>query len=84
MNPKQAGGYDHNYVLNINGDEVEKVAKLVEESTGRVMEVFTNKPGLQFYTSNMLSPVKNGKDGASYKREREYVLRHSIFPMPAI
>ncbi|MDI9487962.1 MAG: aldose epimerase family protein [Bacillota bacterium] len=77
---KQAGGYDHNYVLNINGDEVEKVAKLVEESSGRVMEVYTNKPGLQFYTSNMLSPVKNGKDGASYQKRAGVCFETQYFP----
>ncbi|TAH75049.1 MAG: galactose mutarotase [Anaerolineaceae bacterium] len=63
---KQAGGYDHNYVLNTSRDEVEKVVELVDESTGRVMEVFTDKPGLQFYSANMLTPVENGKDGAVY------------------
>jgi len=62
----QAGGYDHNYVLEINPGEVTKVAELVDEASGRVMEVFTDKPGMQFYTSNMLSPVKYGKDGAEY------------------
>lgn len=62
----QAGGYDHNYILDISRDEVAKVAELVDESTGRVMEIFTDMPGLQFYTSNMLRPVVNGKDGASY------------------
>ena len=51
---RQAGGYDHNYVLNISQNEVEKVAELVDEASGRVMEVFTDKPGLQLYTSNML------------------------------
>ena len=69
----QAGGYDHNYVLEINPGEVTKVAELVDEASGRVMEVFTDKPGMQFYTSNMLSPVKYGKDGA------EYGLGRSVF-----
>ena len=63
---KLANGYDHNYVLDISGAEVEKVAELVEESTGRRMEVFTDMPGLQLYTSNMLTSVDNSKDNAVY------------------
>lgn len=77
---KQAGGYDHNFALNISGDEVEKVAELVDESTGRVMEVFTDMPGLQFYTSNMLSPVENGKDGASYGKKAGACFETQYFP----
>lgn len=77
---RQAGGYDHNYVLNNNSGEVEKVAELVDETTGRVMEVFTNKPGLQFYTSNMLTPVENGKDGATYDRRAGVCFETQYFP----
>lgn len=76
----QAGGYDHNYVLNINHDEVEKVAELVDESSGRVMEVFTDKPGLQIYTSNMLSPVENGKDGAVYGKRAGACFETQYYP----
>jgi len=75
-----AGGYDHNYVLDIDSNEVEKVAELVDESTGRVMEVFTDMPGLQFYTSNMLSPVANGKDGASYNKRTGVCFETQYFP----
>lgn len=76
----QGGGYDHNYVLSINCDEVEKVAEFVDESTGRVMEVFTDMPGLQFYTSNMLTPVKNGKDGANYGKRMGACFETQYFP----
>ncbi|MDF2542991.1 MAG: mro [Herbinix sp.] len=65
---RQAGGYDHNYILDISGSDVEKAAMLVDEKSGRVMEVFTNKPGIQVYTSNMLSPVQHGKNGAPYQK----------------
>jgi len=77
---RQAGGYDHNYVLNIKSKDVEKAAELVDESTGRVMEVFTNKPGLQFYTSNMLTPVENGKDGATYGKWAGVCFETQYFP----
>ena len=76
----QAGGYDHNYVNNISGDEVVKVAELGDDSTGRIMEVFTDKPGLQFYTSNMLNPVENGKDGATYGKRAGVCFETQYFP----
>ncbi|NLP15560.1 MAG: galactose mutarotase [Clostridiales bacterium] len=77
---KQAGGYDHNYVLDISRDEVEKVAELVDESTGRVMEIFTDKPGMQFYTANMLTPVEDGKDGATYGKRTGVCFETQHFP----
>jgi aldose 1-epimerase len=77
---RQAGGYDHNYVLNISQNEVEKVAELVDEASGRVMEVFTDKPGLQLYTSNMLGPVENGKDAAVYGKHTGVCFETQYFP----
>ncbi len=63
-----AGGYDHNYCLDINGEYVDKVAELIDEKSGRSMEVFTNLPGMQLYTGNFLKPLKYTKDGAKYQR----------------
>lgn len=77
---KQAGGYDHNYVLDTTHDEAAKVAELVDEASGRVMEVFTDCPGMQFYTSNMLKPVENGKDNASYGRRAGVCFETQYFP----
>ncbi|MDF2942437.1 MAG: mro [Herbinix sp.] len=75
-----AGGYDHNYVLDINGTEVEKVAELVDDKSGRKMEVFTDLPGLQMYTANMLSPVKNSKSGATYNKRDAVCFETQFFP----
>lgn len=75
-----AGGYDHNYVLDISGCEVEKVAELVDEKSGRRMEVFTDLPGLQLYTGNMLFPVKNSKDGAVYNKRDGVCFETQYFP----
>lgn len=75
-----AGGYDHNYVLDISGTDVEKVAELVEENSKRVMEVFTNLPGMQVYSGNMLNPVKNSKDGAIYKKQDAICFETQFFP----
>ncbi len=75
-----AGGYDHNYVLDISGTQVEKVAELIDEKTGRKMEVFTDLPGIQLYTGNMLGPVKNSKDGAVYDKRYGVCFETQFFP----
>lgn len=77
---KQAGGYDHNYVLDLSSNEVEKVAELVEEKSGRVMEVFTDLPGLQLYTGNFMSPIANTKGGAVYDRRYGVCFETQYFP----
>jgi aldose 1-epimerase len=48
------GGYDHNWVLNKNGNELQQAATVYEPNSGRYMEVFTTQPGIQFYTGNFL------------------------------
>lgn len=48
------GGYDHNFVLNKTGTELEKIVTLTDSISGRVLEVFTTEPGVQFYTGNFL------------------------------
>ncbi len=75
-----AGGYDHNYVLDINGGQVEKAAELVDEKSGRRMEVFTDLPGIQFYTANMLTPVNNSKNGADYQKRYGVCFETQYFP----
>jgi aldose 1-epimerase len=75
-----AGGYDHNYVLDICCSEVEKVAELVDEKSGRRMEVFTDLPGIQLYTGNFLTPVNNSKDGAVYHKRDGVCFETQFFP----
>ena len=77
---KLGGGYDHNFVLDCSGTQVEKVAELIEEISGRKMEVFTDLPGLQMYTANMLNPVKNGKGGATYNKRYGVCFETQFFP----
>ncbi|MGN0369719.1 MAG: aldose epimerase family protein [Butyrivibrio sp.] len=62
----RCGGYDHNFCLKTNGESVELVAKVVCEKTGRVMDIFTDLPGLQMYTGNFINEKNPGKDGAVY------------------
>lgn len=77
---RQGNGYDLNYVLDINGDEVELVAELVDEASGRKMEVFTDLPGLQLYSGNCISPVKYGKDGMVYPKRSGVCFETQFFP----
>ncbi len=74
-----AGGYDHNFVLDIDGSEVEKVAELSEETTGRVMEVFTDLPGMQLYTGNFIEK-EDGKEGATYTKRSGVCFETQFFP----
>ncbi|SHO50724.1 aldose epimerase family protein [Anaerocolumna xylanovorans] len=77
---KQAGGYDHNYVLNISGTEVEKVAELVSDESGRKMEVFTNLPGLQLYTGNFIDGTEEGKKKFVYEKRGGVCFETQLFP----
>lgn len=75
-----AGGYDHNYVLDISGTDVEKVAEMIDEKSGRKLEVFTDLPGMQLYTANFLTPVEDSKDGAVYKKRDAVCFETQYFP----
>ena len=59
-------GYDHNWVLNRKQDELSLAARLVGPGSGRVMEVFTTEPGVQFYSAGWLDPTMVGKQGKVY------------------
>lgn len=76
---KQAGGYDHNYILNNNRAEVTKVAELEDEKSGRIMEVYTDLPGMQLYTGNFLDNEK-GKGGVVYKKRAGVCFETQFFP----
>jgi len=74
------GGYDHNYVLNGWDGSLKQAAKAVESLTGRVMEVWTTEPGLQFYTGNFLDGTITGKDGKVYDKHYGFCLETQHFP----
>ncbi len=74
-----AGGYDHNYALDIAGDKVEKVAELYEETSGRTMEVYTDLPGMQLYTGNFIEK-EDGKDGNVYTKRTGVCFETQFFP----
>jgi aldose 1-epimerase len=77
---KLGKGYDHNWVLNRKaGDALSLAAKVEETTTGRVMEVWTTEPGIQFYTGNFLDG-KTGKGGKPYNFRYALCLETQHFP----
>jgi aldose 1-epimerase len=77
---KLGKGYDHNFVLNGKGDGLELAARVVEPTTGRVLEVLTDEPGVQFYTGNFLDGSVRGKGGKAYARRSAFCLETQHFP----
>ena len=73
-------GYDHNYVLNREGDTLEFAARVVEPVSGRVLEVATTEPGVQLYTANFLDGSIKGKGGAAYGRHAGFCLETQHYP----
>ena len=73
-------GYDHNWVLNSSAGRLALAAKVREPVTGRVMEVYTTEPGIQFYSGNFLNGTITGKGGAVYHKRSGLCLETQHFP----
>ncbi len=73
-------GYDHNFVLNRTGSGLELAARVSEPKTGRVLEVLTTEPGVQFYTANFLDGTLKGKGGKVYGPRSAFCLETQHFP----
>lgn len=71
-------GYDHNWALNHPAGELALSVKAVDEKSGRVMEVYTDLPGVQFYTGNMLNGI--GKGGVEYQARGGYCFETQHYP----
>lgn len=73
------GGYDHNFVLQNQSGEVRLIARAVSHKSGRVMEVYTDQPGVQLYTGNFMeNPM--GKDGKGYGKREGFCLETQVYP----
>jgi len=71
-------GYDHNWVLNKGTSS--PAARVYEPTSGRVIEVFTDQPGLQFYSGNFLDGSITGKYGQVYQQRSGFCLESQHFP----
>ena len=70
-------GYDHNFVLDGKAGQVRSIAKVIEETSGRVLEVLSDQSGVQFYTGNFLDGTQIGKGGKAYQQRYGFVWRRS-------
>ena len=77
---KYGNGYDHNFVLDRTGDGLVLAARVTEPKSGRVMEVYTTEPGIQFYSGNFLDGSNKGKGGKIYRRRYGFCLETQHFP----
>src|SRR5215212_419807 len=76
---KFGGGYDHNFVINKPPGQLGLAARVTEPTSGRVLEVYTTEPGLQFYTANHLSGI-TGKGGWTYQARNAFCMEPGHFP----
>lgn len=76
---RNGGGYDHNWVLRNSGQQPGLAAKLYEPTSGRLMEVYTTKPGVQFYSGNQMKQ-SCGKQGVTYDYRGGLCLETQYFP----
>ncbi len=72
-------GYDHNFVLNRKADGLEQAARLKDPKSGRVLTVYTDQPGIQFYSGNFLFGQK-GKQGKEYAHRSAVCLETQHYP----
>lgn len=75
-----AGGYDHNFVLNDYDKTLRPVARLYDPASGRVLEILTDQPGIQFYSGNFLDGSFSGKRGVIYNKYAALALEPQHFP----
>jgi aldose 1-epimerase len=73
-------GYDHCFVINEQRNKLKKAATVYEPTSGRMMEVFTTEPGLQFYTANHLDGSIIGKKGETYTYRSAFCVETQHFP----
>ena len=73
-------GFDHNWILDAKGDISQKAAEVFDPLSGRRMEVYTTKPGLQFYSGNNIKDSEIGKYGVPYKKRSGLCLETQFFP----
>jgi len=81
--PGEPGGYDHNFVVRGGGNpkaEPVMAGRVVEPKSGRIMEVATTEPGIQFYSGNFLDGTVVGKGGVKYRKNQGFCLEAQHYP----
>ena len=77
---KFANGYDHNWVINKPAGELGLMARVYEPASGRILEVMSTQPGLQFYTGNFLDGSLKGKNGSVYQFRSGFCMEPQHYP----
>ena len=77
---KLAGGYDHNWVLDAQSGQLALAAIASEPTSGRILEVWTQEPGIQFYCGNFLDGTATGKSGQPYPHRSGFCLETQHYP----
>ncbi len=77
---RNGGGYDHNFVLDREGSGLEHTARVEEPTSGRVLDIYTTEPGLQFYSGNFLDGSITGKGGQVYGHRYGFCLETQHYP----
>ena len=74
------GGYDHNFVLTKSDESLRLAARVYEATSGRILEVLTTQPAIQFYSGNFLDGSVAGKGGTVYKKYAGFCLEPQHYP----
>ena len=77
---KFGNGYDHNWVFTKNTGQLTLLARVTEPTTGRVLEVLSTEPGLQFYSGNFLDGTITGKGGWTYQFRNGFCMEPQHYP----
>ena len=77
---RNGNGYDHNWVLATSGDDSVVAAQLVSPSTGIVLDVLTDEPGIQVYSGNFLDGTVTGKNAKVYNQRAGICLETQHYP----
>lgn len=73
-------GYDLNYVVDGKAGAFRKAATVAEPTSGRILEVWSDEPGIQFYSGNFLDGTLKGKSGQVYERNYGFCLESQHYP----
>jgi aldose 1-epimerase len=74
------GGYDHNWVFNKKIGDLSLMARVADPDSGRVLEIWSTEPGLQFYTGNFLDGTITGKGGRVYEHRGAFCMEPQHYP----